>query len=114
MAIHFDLSERADEIFMVGLFSLLDAILDQPLEKVLETVSVTKDVEDALMHESGIYSDALNLVRRYERADWEGVSCLAERARIDESKLPRFYREAVLWANSFAEDTPSTQPAAAL
>lgn len=45
--------EECDNAFVVGVFSLLDVMLGQPMEKALESIALPQPVIDALVHNKG-------------------------------------------------------------
>lgn len=68
------LEEPRPEIsFTIGLFSVLDALMDMSLEAILDQVPLAQDVKDALLKKVGPYGRILSSVLAYERADWAGV-----------------------------------------
>ena len=62
-----------DEYFTVGLFSVLDALLDKPMEEVLALVELSQPVREALIQRSGPMGNVLGYVLAYESGDWEGI-----------------------------------------
>jgi c-di-GMP-related signal transduction protein len=105
----FGLAEHADEIFLTGLFSLLDAILDQRLTCILDTIPVSAEVKSALLGQGGPYRPVLDLVKHYERGEWTHVLELMAAHRIDDSELPSTYQEAIAWAQN-ATSEEQVQP----
>lgn len=87
----------AGGFFLTGLFSLIDAILDHPLEVVLEKLCLPKKVKDALLGESNDFRAVLDLVIAYEKGSWEQVSLLAGKLGINECEILDCYLEAVTW-----------------
>ena len=63
----------ADEFFTVGLFSVLDALMDKPMEEVLTLVELSPRLRSALLEHSGKMGHVLDDVLAYERGDWEGI-----------------------------------------
>lgn len=61
-----DDSEMRDEMFVCGLFSLLDHMLKQPFNKLLQSIPVPERVRQALVEETGPYQPYLELVRAIE------------------------------------------------
>ncbi len=90
-------SSRSADLFLLGLFSLLDAILDRPLDEILSEVHVEDDVHAALLQQGGTLDSLLRLVVSLERGEWESLSRLAEELAIDETVLPPLYLQAVKW-----------------
>jgi len=91
------LSGRLGDLFLVGLLSTLDALLDRPLEQILNQMSVSEEISHALRGGDNLLRDMLSLAIAYDRADWEGVEALAGRTAIAETQLPEAYRRAVEW-----------------
>ena len=58
--------EQRDEMFICGLFSLLDHMLKQPFEKLLQSIPVPERVRQALVEDTGPYQPYLQLVRALE------------------------------------------------
>lgn len=62
--------KQKEELFLLGLFSLIDALSDTPMEEVVEKINLPATVSSALLSGSGKLTDMLNLVVYYERGDW--------------------------------------------
>ena len=92
-----ELASRTSDAFLMGLFSLLDAIIDRPLDDILTELSITEDVQAALLGATGplyaVYATAL----AYEKAEWEAFSTQVAQLGVDESEVPALYREALDW-----------------
>jgi c-di-GMP-related signal transduction protein len=87
--------------FLLGLFSLLDALLDRRIEYALQQIKLARPVEDALLgtapsedRMATIYS----LVRGYETGDWDVVTSLADRLGLRASDVGDAYVESARWA----------------
>ncbi|HPV76082.1 MAG TPA: HDOD domain-containing protein, partial [Gemmatimonadaceae bacterium] len=93
----------AEALFMVGLFSLLDAILKVPLHEVLHRIDLADEVRRALLARSGPYAPTLALVEAYERASWPVVAAEAETIGLDTSLLGDLYFESVRWTRDRIE-----------
>jgi c-di-GMP-related signal transduction protein len=89
------------ELFTIGLFSLIDAILDDMMEKIMEKLPFSETIKRALVGKEGESADFLNLASCYEVGDWKGVSEMAGRIGVSEEKIPQFYLDAVGWADSY-------------
>lgn len=89
------------EYFTLGLFSLIDAIMDEEMEHILQDLPLSVDIKDALIRREGELYDILALVIAYERADWKGVKDLAVKLSLSDIQLPSLYMESIKWADSF-------------
>lgn len=85
--------------FLVGLLSVLDALLDRPLPDLLEDLPVATEIKDALLGRPTTLGTVYELAVNYERANWEKVSKLAEQLNLQEQELPLIYNQAVAWTN---------------
>jgi EAL and modified HD-GYP domain-containing signal transduction protein len=87
-------------LFLVGLFSLLDALLRMPMAGILDRMSIDTDVRDALLTRSGPYAAVLQLVEAQERGDWLAVGDAAQAVGVPLGDLPLMYRDALAWAGA--------------
>jgi EAL and modified HD-GYP domain-containing signal transduction protein len=78
----------------MGLFSSVDAILDQPMEAIVEKLPLSHPVADALVSRRGTLGGYLNLVESYERGDWASVSRISAELCVGEDNIPELYIEA--------------------
>lgn len=92
------LEERKFDLFLMGMFSMLDAILDRPLADALAPIPLADDVKSALLSGGGRFRQLLELVLAYERAHWMGLSDCASGLGVDETRVPEIYLRAVEWA----------------
>jgi c-di-GMP phosphodiesterase len=90
-------------MFLVGLFSMLDAVFRMPLPEVLDRVSLSTDVRDALIDRIGPFADALTLVETYEMGLWESAGELASGIGLEAGSLPQLYAESLGWATQQVE-----------
>ena len=84
--------------FMVGLWSLLDAILEQPMADLLAVTPVAANVKDALLGIDNQARRTLDCVVAYEHGNWEQCAALASSAGVDADVLPTAYAEGLRWS----------------
>jgi EAL and modified HD-GYP domain-containing signal transduction protein len=94
---HVPLPETRADLFLTGLLSTLDALLDRPLELLLDQMSVSDEIRHALLGGDNHLGATLALAVAYDRADWAGVEGLAGRIGFPEIQVPDAYRRAVDW-----------------
>jgi c-di-GMP-related signal transduction protein len=97
LGIEANLPDRQSDLFLAGLLSTLDALLDKPMAQVLSTLSVTDEIRTALTNGDNALGDTLKLAVSYDRADWDRVAELAPRISLPTPVLPMAYRNAVEW-----------------
>jgi len=89
------------ELFTLGLFSLIDAIMDDSMENLMAKLPLSETIKDALISGNGELKDYLTLVSSYETGNWEGFSKAASILGIVKEALPDHYMEALEWADNF-------------
>jgi EAL and modified HD-GYP domain-containing signal transduction protein len=90
-----------NEAFLMGMFSLLDALLDQPLDDALQAVSLRPEITQALLGtapDRNPLATICKLTRRYELGDWDEVEMLAKECGFPALAAGNAYVEAALWA----------------
>ena len=70
----FGMAMRSQELFLTGLFSILDIILDCSLEEALSMVRVSGKIRTALLEHTGSLAEVLHFIVKYESAEWQEVS----------------------------------------
>jgi len=95
-------SER-DELFVAGMFSLLDVVLSMPMEDVLKQVSLPPLVDEVLLYQEGKYAPYLDLAIACEQSDNENVAALAQAIGLDIWHVNGFHIDAMLWTQQIGE-----------
>lgn len=94
--------------FLMGLFSLLDALIDLPIEEALRQVNVVPEIESAILGSSGSqdrFRRILDLVIRYEAADWDAVKESAAGLGLQPAAITEAYSHSTLWAQQSLTST---------
>ena len=91
-------SQAFASAFLVGLLSLLDAMLDTELSELLEKLPLSESIKTPLIEEEGELAMYLRLARAFEAANWANASLLADRIGVDFDQTAECYLEAVKWA----------------
>ncbi len=97
LATAFSLGVLAPSLFMLGLFSLLDVILEKPMPEAIKEVSVNDKIRTALVDHKGDLYEVMQLIYAYERADWEGVATMMIRKEIDVEQINTAFLNALVW-----------------
>lgn len=93
-----DPSARHDNLFIVGMLSMLDQILETPLPKVLEKMQVAPVISEALLKREGVYGMFLTLAESCENQDFAKLNELAVMLGLDPDGVNRAQLEAIGWA----------------
>lgn len=101
-----ELWERSSEMFLMALLSLVGAMLNCPLEAVLNRISLKKDIRDVLLGKwdgaEGTIGNVYHLVLSYEDADWNRVSAITTKLRLKETSVADAYVRSIAWADQVA------------
>jgi EAL and modified HD-GYP domain-containing signal transduction protein len=87
--------KQEDRFFTVGLLSILDAIMDLPMSKVLESLPLTDDLNTALQEHAGLMGTTLAGVIAYESGEWGEIENLDTKPGV----LRDAYLSAIAWAS---------------
>ena len=93
----FGLAMKKEELFLMGLFSVIDVILEKPLEEALKMVTVSKDIQEALLENKGVLAPVYEFVKQYEIANWSEVSRLMVVQNIEEEVVSAAYLDSLVW-----------------
>lgn len=93
----FELGVHTQQLFMAGLFSLLDVILQLPMDEALSEVAASSKVRQALVEKSGDLHPVLQLIHSYERTDWDEVSRLIIHNDVPLEAVNAALMEALTW-----------------
>ena len=99
----FSLGNRKAELFLLGLFSLMDAMMDVPKEDVFLELPISEELKEALIKQTGIFADCYEIMIAYERANWGLVAQIAVKYKLAEAEIATAYYEAVKWLNNNIE-----------
>ncbi|MCB2214495.1 EAL and HDOD domain-containing protein [Desulfofustis glycolicus] len=89
------------ELFLLGLFSLIDAMLDNTMDDLVGRLPVSEAIRRALVERSGPLAAPLSLIESCERADWSAVDRWRQQLQVDEERLSVMQLDAIDWADSY-------------
>jgi c-di-GMP-related signal transduction protein len=89
-----------DELYLLGLLSLLDVLLETPIESILDALPLDTEMKSALAGKPGQQRLPLHLVRCLETCDWTECEAIVRAARLREDVVAGLYLEAVRWGSA--------------
>lgn len=95
------LDDMRTDMFLMGLFSVIDALLDRPMQSILQELPISEKVKNALLGNSGGIRLILDLVIAYERGVWEKVNPLIKALGLRAEEAPEIYFQSLSWAQEF-------------
>ncbi len=87
----------SENLFITGMFSMLDRLLGIDMEVALENIRLPEAVVDALIGHTGIYLPFLELALACE-TDSSDIGLLADGLGIDQRQVNQAHFEAIFWA----------------
>lgn len=90
-------SDYADRAFLAGMFSTLDAVLDLPIEDVMNALPIDNDIKLALVQDVGLLAGALNIIKAYEQGDWDMAESYCCQIGLSIDNIHETYKEAIAW-----------------
>ena len=85
--------------FLMGMMSLMDAILGESLDQVLDKLPLSQEINDALLSNTGDMAKFLSIIKHYEQVEWSAAEAEVDALGIDKNSLPMVYHDAVQWSN---------------
>ena len=102
LSAHVKLEDHASDLFLMGVFSVLDALLDKPMSEILPKLPIDPQVKSALLGEPCPFRSVHDLILSHERAQWDAFSAHAEALGLREDLVPPIFNSSVEWAaNAF-------------
>ena len=104
----FNMALKSGSLFIAGLFSLLDVILQMPLIDAINEVAADKEIRDALIENEGPVHEVLSLIYAYERADWYNTSIIMVRHKVDIEELSQAFLDSLVWYRQLLDAIDNT------
>jgi len=93
-------AEECEQAFMVGVFSLLDALLDMNLQQALDSLSLPETVLYALLQGQGTFAPLLELTQACESADTSAFAQAAEALQLSNQQINQAHMQALAWVEN--------------
>jgi EAL and modified HD-GYP domain-containing signal transduction protein len=97
----------SSEYFLLGLCSLLDAMLNKPMADALADLPLSPVLRDALIGVQNRPRTVLDIVLAYEQGEWDEATAAAEGAGIAAGIIPSAYGDALRWARELSRHAVS-------
>ncbi len=99
------LYRETNELFLLGLLSVMDALLNLPMLEVLKEIPVNSDIKNALLGLPSRYSPVFEVVLDYESGTWEQLVNSSRAIHLNENFLPDLYLRSVQWVTEVLSDS---------
>ena len=91
---------QPEVFFLVGLFSVLDALMDQPMAQIVPALNLSPTIAAALLNYEGLHGFILRAIKAYENGDWATVKML----NIPDATMTNIYLDSIKWTNILAKE----------
>lgn len=102
-----EMLQETNELFLLGLLSVMDALLNMRMSDVLVEIPVNDEIKRALLGRSSRYRPIFEVVLDYESATWTQLAHSAHHVGLHEDLLPDLYLQSVRWATEVLADVPA-------
>ena len=89
--------DRRPDLFLVGLLSILEALLDQPMARLTQGMALSRETQAALLGETSPLTPYLQIAIAYDQGNWEKVDQIAASLGIRTAALPDAYHRTIQW-----------------
>ncbi len=108
IAAHSGLRSRQSDCFLMGLFSLLDAMIGRPLDVLIKELGLPGDVRQALVEGPDAQSplrSVYNLCLACEQADFAGIKEHSSKLEISPDEVSDLFLDALAWSEELYQET---------
>lgn len=86
------------DLFLLGLLSLIDAMLEMPMAEVLEKVPLDRETKAVLLGQPSALRPVYQLMLAHESGEWEAAAELGANLKLDAEEVAGYYWQAQQWA----------------
>ena len=90
-----------ENAYMLGMYSLIDSLLELPMEKALKEFDyLNEDIKEALLGKDNIYKQLLDFIILYEKGDFDKAKEIMDKFNLTPQNINLYYFEAVEFADN--------------
>ncbi|MGM0501670.1 MAG: EAL and HDOD domain-containing protein [Bacillota bacterium] len=93
------LMKEKSKFFIMGMFSLLDVLMNKELGDLLIELPISGEIKTALLGYNGTLGAVYELALNYEKANWKRVGEIMDRLELDDEEVAECYLNSIKWAN---------------
>jgi c-di-GMP-related signal transduction protein len=92
------ISHGESDLFLLGLLSMLDVMLEMPMAEILEKIPLDLETKAVLRGESSLLRPIYQLILAYESGEWDAARGLCDSLQLDSDVVATSYWQAQEWA----------------
>ena len=85
--------------FLIGLLSLIDAMVDGDIQELMDKLPLHIDMKNAIINRKGESAHFLKLCELFEKADWQNIELLCQQIGVSPENSSRLFQDALNWAD---------------
>lgn len=93
-------TQSQSSAFLIGLLSLIDAMVDGDLQELMDKLPLHIDMKEAIINRKGDAAHFLKLCELLEKADWQNIELFCQQIKVDSGQANRLFQEALNWADN--------------
>ncbi|MEI5908689.1 HDOD domain-containing protein [Bacillus spongiae] len=93
-------NEGSSSCFLLGMFSLMDTVLQTPMKKILEDLPLDEEIKDALNGKDNLLHHILQAVKSCESGEWDYVESFISTYTVSSQFVFTSFKEACVWTES--------------
>ncbi|MFZ7120497.1 MAG: EAL and HDOD domain-containing protein [Eubacteriaceae bacterium] len=101
MAPNFGFINRESELFLTGLFSLIDVLMDRQIEEIINELPISDDIKDTLLQNNGPFKDIISLISSCEKAQWDNIEFIAKSNNLILKDIYQIYMKSIKWVEDY-------------
>lgn len=95
------LKDRANEVFLMGTFSLIESITGIHIEEFIDEVPLNDDVKSALTNKTeNSFSKLLNFAKAFEAGNWDEVESAIHQTSVKKENITKLYLDCIVYAEN--------------
>ena len=88
-----------DKLFLTGILSTVDAILQKPMEEILDDLNIADDIKEALLGKRNVLNEMIELAKAVEYSRWDEIDKFLIKYKINQKDFNSSYVNAIVWTN---------------
>lgn len=94
-----NLKRYKSDLFLMGMFSMIDALLNQPMVEAVKELPISQEIKNALLGHPNVFRDVYELIVDYEQGNWADFGAGVARMNLNEDEISDLYVDALKWVS---------------
>ncbi|RRS08969.1 HDOD domain-containing protein [Pseudoalteromonas sp. J010] len=86
--------------FLIGMMSLMDAILDDDMATLLTKLPLSQEIKATLLKKPSQFGIYLDLAESMEKGDWDNVETVSKPLGVSPERIAQLYQSSQLWSDT--------------